>query len=119
MTLTKVHRRGGRHGLLLKARPDAGRMITVAYLPTRDELQVTTVTPRRTAVLRRVTVSLDSGDRLEARALGDGKVRVLANGVRVAQADAGARFAGGGYIGAHFSKADRARFDDYTGGLLR
>lgn len=122
ITFAKVDPKGQHQSLLLKAQGNSytGGTIAVFYNALTGKIGVETYVPRQGwKTVAQFARTLVDGDRLSARALADGSVRVYVNEALVGEANAGAFFAGkGGRIGLWFIVAANAVLDDFGGGTL-
>jgi hypothetical protein len=119
ITLTGIDR-GGSQGIFLKGNRDHLKLsaISVAYEPAKKRVVVTALEyGKLPKVVGTFPATLANGDRLGAKALADGSVRVSVNGQQVGSANAGSFFVNrSGHIGVLYLLASRAFFDDFGGG---
>jgi hypothetical protein len=91
----------------------------VSYDAARRAVTVETFQASTWTTHARVPASMQPGDRFGVRALTDGSVTVLVNGVEIGTTVVHPFFAGrGGHVGAWFESAARAVFDDFRGGTV-
>lgn len=131
VVMTEIDRAGIEHDLLLKvqggAKPDYRKgEIEVLYDAPNSRVRVETLLPGQSAWTKypNTPLTLQNGDRLSARALSNGQVRIYRNGALVATVTLNASDQAffnsrGGSIGLWFDNAGSAHFDDFGGRTLQ
>jgi PKD repeat protein len=125
LVLTNTRHGLGQQGLLLKVQGTAKKpsyatgSIRVYYQRDRGIVVATHWKSLLGKEVGRFAATVVNGDRLSARALADGSVKVFLNGELLGTANAGPNFAGiGGRIGLGYLLALSATFDDFGGRTL-
>jgi hypothetical protein len=122
VTLTRLDN-DGQHSVLLKVQTYRGQpiwtkgVIAIFYnTQAKDKVGIQTYVPGKGwKTILSVPMTLRNGDVLGGRALTNGDIHVLVNGVLIGSAHT-EFFAGkGGSIGVWFLRSTRARFDDFGG----
>ena len=121
VTLTNIHK-SGQHSIFLKGNRDHLKLsaIAVMYNSKAKRILVRALEfGKLPKTVGRFSVTLRNGDRLGAKALANGSVRVTVNGVQIGSANAGSFFANrGGHIGVINLLTNTARWDDFGGGNI-
>jgi len=120
VTLSQLSASGTEQGLLLKTAADASAALKVVYAASANVVRVFTYTSATGWVQRGsdISVTMNNGDQLGARAKANGHVEVYRNGslLGTVSVTAWAPYSGGGYIGLWYSNVSGAIVDDFGGG---
>jgi PKD repeat protein len=121
VTLSRIDPKSRNHALLLKVQ--SGNVlkgaIQVSYDAVAKAVVVESRQPNKLIWTKHASypMTLNDGDKLAARAMADGSVRVYVNGTQVGSTPTQAYFANrGGQIGINFLLATKAKLDDFGGG---
>jgi hypothetical protein len=122
VVMTGVHPSYGQQGLVLKVQGTSSKptyttgSIKVYYQRGRGIVVDTHWNTALPKEIKKFPITLVNGDRLSARALTDGTVKVFVNGSQLGTANAGSKFVGkGGRIGVWHIATTGATFDDFGG----